>query len=767
MSSKTVPVGVHSRLTPRGHYQLVISAASPGFRLPAVGTLGLTVTSEEVTTSSPTPKILEMRDAALTGVTARLFVLWDKARERGWLVRGDTVALHLLRVYLQKKAKGFDSTTLKHLGDKNSSAYKVLKEFSKVEGSLDQLEDTEGKYKTSDDKQRPKTREEVIKEVIGPILEKIYSLLIQLSKDTLDLNKRGGVSGQVLKWFAERWSTTLRGWDFDDLASGEEPQVYVYKMDKDPGWLRMVRELNATFLFARGLGEILEPRAGSCCPYFPTLPIWKNFLAADMKVLESLITKLGGEDKFMNLPDNTVARLSLSQGWARRLDPFAHPNCRGDHLGTLDPSCFPVQGLQTAQLLQNEHKAVKKDLKLLKDNTRLYTKREIGAMAKENPNGIVVFGRQPGSEELKDMYRQRQQNDQSGTPHKVEAALAAAQSSDRPPSRGSIPGSSRPSPAAEDSTVPTQSGPTTSGAKPTRSSLSTKYSSPSTKPHTQQPQAGATEPSSSRNSLRSNALASDAKGGRIPTETPGKPSAASVRRASSVASIRSIDSSTNRKATGAGSDAERPQASTSLGSPASTQRTPSISSVRSTASKANLRAPSTATGAGQLRTSSPQPLADSTHKTASNASLRSAGSNNHPRAAIAGSGRPGVSTTDTSAPTVTRKSSNSSVRTTGSVDSKATGGSNPQVPAGQLPVPTPTLKKTTTDASDKTTSSRASRSTQGSAAGSTSSSNRQKQQQEQQRLRQLGAATAAAVVTEGHHTTSSGPAPTTGGGQDG
>lgn len=750
-------------LEPRGHYQLVISGASPGFRLSPATTLGFTVGAEEVTNTAASLKILEMREAALNGLRVRLFVLWDKARERGWLVRGDTVALHLLRVYLQKtpQAKGFDSTSLKHIGDKNSSAYDVLDEFNKEEGSLDQLKDVEGKYQTSADKQRTKTREEVIKQVIGPILDNVYALLLQLSKDTRTLNKRGGVSGPVLKWFEDRWSTTIRGWDFDDLISGDEPQVYVYKMDKDPGWLRMTRELNATFLFARGLGEILEPSAGSCCRYFPTLPLGKNFLAANMTVLESLVTKHGGEDEFLNLPDTTVARLSRSQGWARRLDPFAHPNCRGDHLNTLEPSCFPVQGLQTAPLGQNDQKNAKKDIKLLKDNTKLHTKGEIRAMAKKHSNGVVVFGRQPDSEELKDMYRQRQQNSQSGTPHKLEAAPAAAQSSSRPSSHGSTPGSTRPSPAAEDPTLPTHSGPKVSGARPTESNSSAKSASPSKIPHTQQPQAAATERPSGSNSLRSNVSAADVRGARTPTKGPAQPSVAPAGRTPSVTSIKSTHSSTQRKAPDASPGVERPQASTTQASTASTQRTPSVSSVRSTTSKAPPKIPSTPTGVGQPRTSTPQALANSTHKTASNASLRSTGSDTRPRAAVPSSGRSGELTAEPNTPTAARRPSNSSMRTTSSVDSKATGGSNLQIPAAKPS--TPALKKTNTDSSDRTTSSRASKNTQSSAAGSTAEDNRQRQQ----RLGQLGVASAAAAVTEGHHPTSSGPAPTAGGGQDG
>lgn len=636
-----------------------------------------------------------MREAALDTVTARLFVLWDKARERGWLVRGDTVALHLLRVYLQKprQAKNFDSTSLKHLGDKETSAYDVLSEFNKGEGSISSLADVDGKSGASDDSEQTKTQKNV-REVLGKILDAIYALLVQLSNDTRTLNKRGGVSGQVLTWFESRWSTTVKGWDFYDLVSGEEPQVYVYKMDKDPGWLRMTRELNATFLFARGLGEILEPRAGSCCPYFPTLPIGKSFLASSMTVLQSLVEKLGGESEFLNLPHKTVARLSHTQGWALRLDPFAHPNCRGDHLNTLEPSCFPVQGLQTAPLSQKEQKIVEKDMKLLRDKPKLYTTGQISDMAKKHPNGVVVFGRQPGSEELKNMYRQNQQGGHSGTP--PTAAPAATQSASRPSSSGSTTGPIRSSTPAAGSQLPTQ---------PESKSISS---------------------------------TSDAKGATILTKTTRQSSVASdTRRATSVSSLRSTHSSTHSTVPGTGHGTER------------------------------------------LQTSNPQTSTASAHRAISNASLRSNDSIVRAKPAAPCSGQPHESPAKTTMHTPTRKASSSSVRTTSSVASNATGPPNPQAPAGKQSAAS--LKKTVTNSSSNTTSSRSSGSTQASAVENTSMSNRQRQQ----RLDQLGSVTTAVGTltsgqpissnhggsstgtTETPHPTSSGPAPAAGSGPDG
>lgn len=697
-----------------------------------------------------------MLEQKLTSLCAHQFVLWDSGRGRGWMVSGDTAALHLFRVHVKylRGAQDFDFLSLNKLGDSAATASKVLQDVDNLQ-KIVVPGPKEGEKKPEDPDNSQAAKDQPKPKRVCDVLEGIYTVLLRIIDLTLEINDRHGVPGPLQMWFAKRWGTTVRGWDFTDLASCDTAHVYVYKMDTNPGWLRWTKDLGAPFLFVKGMGEILEPKAGSCCPYFQTLPRGMNFLASDMQVLKRLITKFGGDDED-NLPDKTVARLSLTQAWERRLPPFAHPNCRGDHLNTLDPTCFPVQGFQTSSLLKNDEKNVARDIKLLKDNPKLYTKGEILAMIKNNENGVVVFGRQPGSEELKSMYRQNQQNSQSGTQHAANAAPTPAQPSSRPSSRRSTPGSTGSSPPPADPTPPTQSGPKSSGTRPTESSLSVKSLTPSKKTHTQQPQAGANERPASSQSLKSHASTSDAGGASNPTKAPGQPSVASAKRAPSISSIRSTTSSMHSNSRDAGPGAERPQAST-----ASAQRTPSISSVRSTASNTHPKTPSTATGVGQPRVASPQTLANSTHKTASNASMRSTGSNNRPRATVADSGRPGESTAEPNAPTATRKPSNSSVRTTSSVDSRATGGSQPQMPAAQPP--TPALKKTTTDASDKTTSSRASRSTQSSAAGSTSVNSHQRQQ----RLGQLGAATAAAAMTDGHHPTSSGPAPTAGGRQEG
>ncbi|KAH8753625.1 hypothetical protein F5883DRAFT_689242 [Diaporthe sp. PMI_573] len=347
--------------------------------------------------------MLADRQQKLHHVTARLFVLWDKHLQRGWLVGGDTVALYLFRRYAKKtedpKLKNFDFMSLKNLGYSGSSAYKVLAELNakafeaeKKKAEKEKKKTEKEKKKTEKEKkktEKEKTEEEEKeeaqeekeeKESIGPYLDEIYALALELTEKTPELNKTHALSTPFQMWFDRKFSTTITGADFDELTGNQSPpRVYTYKMKKDPGWIKWTKEEGVTFVFASGLGEVMEPKAGSCCPHFPTLPAGENLLASELRVLKRLITKYAADGSCFP-PDKTVARLSHNQGWERRSDPFLREKCHGDHL----------------------------NVKLLKGKA-LYTVKEINDMIDKNPDGVVVFGRQPGPEELGDISRRSRQ----------------------------------------------------------------------------------------------------------------------------------------------------------------------------------------------------------------------------------------------------------------------------------------------------------------------------------------------------------------------
>lgn len=542
---KDIPVGVNSRCVPCPHYKLVISTLSVAARIPGPFTASAGVSAEKNDTTIAAANMLAERPQKLHHVSTRLFVLWDKHLQRGWLVGGDTVALHLLRAYARKTEdptlKNFDFMSLKNLGYSASSAYKVLAELN---------------AKAADEEEEKRTS-------IGPYLDEIYARLLELSEKTPELNKTHALSTPFQMWYNRKCGTTITGADFDELTGSlSPPTVYTYKMKKDPGWLKWTKEEMVTFLFASGLGEILDPKAGSCCANFPTLPAGENFLASDLKILKRLITKYAANGSCFP-PDKTVARLSRNQGWERRLDPFPREKCHGDHLSTLEPSCFPVQGTLFAPLLQDTDEILKKDVKLLKGKA-LHTVKEINDMIDKSPEGVVVFGRQPGPEALGDLSRRSRQRSQSGNKHTVDSTATAARSSDRPSTRGSASGSTTSRPLPVPATKNQTDKPVSESAQGAHGISRIRTTGSNT--HPKAPQGNST-------------------GNGQPRTSTSQSPAASVRKEASNASLRSTSSATRSIPANGGTG--RPHESSTASNAPPARRQPSNSSVRTTNSVAS------------------------------------------------------------------------------------------------------------------------------------------------------------------------------------
>lgn len=634
------------------------------------------------------------REQLLLGVSARFFVLWEQPLGRGWLLTGDTVALHLLRLHLKTipKHRNFDFSSFKNLGDGPSSAADVLEEFNDIPRA--------GKH--DPEPQDPKVS-------VGAKLDGVYAALLLMSRQTVETNGRPGLSGPILTWYEKNWSASMRGWDFNAIVENEEVVMGTHKIGRDPGWLRWARELNATFLFSSGLGEIMKPKDGSCCPYFPTLPGGGNFLACSTTVIRKLINKIGQNEQCYP-PEKTVARLSRSHGWQRGLDPFARPKCQGDHLSTLDPSCFPVQGTQRATRPDYEHKKMKKDAQLLEKNA-FYTRKEIKDMIDKNPNGIVVFGRQPGAKELLAMCQRTPSNiSQSVKQSAVDSDSAAARSSDRPSSGGSAQNSTvaAPAPATQQNL---QGRPSISSAQRTPSIISNRSTGSGTQP---------------------GPLRGDIAGPGQPRTTASRSPSTSIQRAASDISLRNIVTNSRPTASQVSSiGAGQPQSSTSQSPSTSVHKAASQASLRSNGSSLHHTTSQTSTtgnitGSGQSQLSASRSPAASVRQAASNASLRSVSSTTRPIATDVGAGRSqeSIPASLSNARTATRQPSNASIRTTSSVASRATTGSQTQRPPAQTS--DMELRRTATNSSERTTASQSSRIAQNLEAFN---SNRQQQPQ--------------------------------------
>lgn len=768
---KEIPLGAHSDCIPCPHYKLVIPTLSGTLRLPAGPfSWNATLGAEKIETKITVADMLTAREQQLHHVSARLFVLWDKFSERGWLVGGDTVALHLLRVYAHRnersKLQKFDFMSLKNLGTDASSAYNTLAELNVLAAS-----------------------EEEGEEVLGPYLNEVYSMLLRLPEQMLELLRTHALSTPFERWYDRHFGTSFFGADFDELTrSSAQPEVYTYKLAKDPGWLKWAKEEKLTFLFASGLGELLEPKAGSCCPCFPTLPTGENFLASELRILKRLITKHAGVESCFP-PEKTVARLSRGHGWERRLDPFPSQKCQGDHLNTPGPTCFPVQSTLPAPLLQRTKERRKKDVELLQ-NKALYTVKDFNDMIDKNPSGVVVFGHQPKPKELKDISRQSRQSSQSD--HQ-QVTATSAQSSGRASSHGSAAGSTTsrtlPEPetarnrAESSSSVSAQRTPSSTSV---RSSGSGAHIRPvqgnsvvATRQQESTPRSPATSVRKAASNMSLRSIVSKTRsrashgGGAGRSQSPASQSSStSVHRAASGASSRGTEShmhpsASQRVASGNDIDHAKPQAVASPSPVAPARRAASNASLRSIGSNTHAiashgSATSNITGPGQPQVLSSRSPAPSIHEAASNASLRSTSSASRSIASNGGADRSRGPSAVTNAQIPTRMASNSSIRTTSSAASRATTGSQLQRPSAQAS--DMGLKKTATNSSDRTTGSQSSRIAQNLEAF-----NSNRQQQQQQAVAQPTSSnqgTSSGEATKKPHPSSSASAPTAAGGPD-
>lgn len=576
----------------RGHFALVISNFSANFRLPGVVTVGLNVTAEKAQTTGSQADMSNNRDGKLRAVRNLVFVVWDTDRDRGWLLFGDAVALHLLRIVIgdtlpPEKFDFASSKILKDVADSDAPAYEVLNTFNNEKTSLNRI--AKG-YSDSDNEE-----EKQLKESIGQELDTIYGQLFKLREDEqkIKMDQDKQLSGYFKTWYEEKWGTTLRGWDFKSLACSRQLVTSVQKLRKDPGWLKMARQLGAIFLLEKGFGEFLEPRAGSCCPYFPALPAGKGFLACGMEAVGRLIRWTGGSDE-CDTPENTVARLSYDQGWEHDLDPFARPNCQGDHISTLDPSCFPVQQIRDAKYVKSLDKRLQTDMKLIKGKS-LYTKKEVQLMINQHPKGVVVFGRQPSSEELKEICRR------NGHRATQNAKATGAEPLNRPLSRGSTQCSTGKAPTPAPIASPGR--PSTASSQRTPSLDSIRRAVPNT---------------------QSRASGTTTAAGQLRASTRNS-SAALVHKAASNASLRSTGSNMHHRVSpGSSTGAGQLQSTASQTPAASLPRPASNASLRSTGSTAHPRTSNG--GPSRSRESGEENLASKTTRKPSNSSVRTASS---------------------------------------------------------------------------------------------------------------------------------------------
>ena len=237
----------------------------------------------------------------LKWVESKFVVLWDVAEKRGWLVRGISALLHLLRASLKHyETDAFSKHLLSKLSDilepptgspENYSIDVLLDDHNRMlpiySGKNEvQLEDDESTT-LQDPCRAPKIKRTYYR--VEDRVEELYEILERLIDYQI---KATGQAGIKMKAHARR---RLEGWDFKDLASGEDP-IYphvttLHALGK--GWVDFVRSIQAITLFGSGFGDIIRPSTDIACCYWRRVPRDRFYLAVRVLDLQQIMETHG------------------------------------------------------------------------------------------------------------------------------------------------------------------------------------------------------------------------------------------------------------------------------------------------------------------------------------------------------------------------------------------------------------------------------------------------------------------------------------------
>ncbi|KAK6497564.1 hypothetical protein TWF481_011971 [Arthrobotrys musiformis] len=218
----------------------------------------------------------------LKWIHRKFFILWDEEDKRGWLINGSSALLHLVRRSLNYESTDefssefcFEEGCIKEPIEKHkaSSAIKVF------------LSEDNMKQKIY-----PKGEEDFFR--VKDRVEELYDILEQTIDHQIFITERGFMNPKL------RARKYLEGWDFNDLATLQDP-IYprvATLQTIGKGWVDFTRSINAVTLFGRGFGEIIKPTDASTCAYWAKLPEGNYFLAADVCDLRNIMGMSKGQE---------------------------------------------------------------------------------------------------------------------------------------------------------------------------------------------------------------------------------------------------------------------------------------------------------------------------------------------------------------------------------------------------------------------------------------------------------------------------------------
>lgn len=222
--------------------------------------------------------------ASLAALSKKYFVLWDVEHKGGWLINGTNALLHLLRASLEFNKTDDQKFAFLFKPEKFEEAQHPYTVSAAMEVlmnpvNLDLELYNEGPHNESNYCAYFRVRDRINE--LYEVLEKLIDYQAMIA----DGEREDNVPRKHLE-----------GWDFKDIATSEDP-IYpcLAKLRTvGKGWVDFTRSLQATFLFGRGFGSLIDPVEGSyACKHWAMLSPKMYYLALSMEDLSRITDRLG------------------------------------------------------------------------------------------------------------------------------------------------------------------------------------------------------------------------------------------------------------------------------------------------------------------------------------------------------------------------------------------------------------------------------------------------------------------------------------------
>ena len=247
--------------------------------------------------------------AKLRWLDQKHITLWDVVEERGWLLNGTAVLLHLLRMSLESsKVDKFRSEFLfqeeKFAESPNpltlNAPLDVLLNATNQKLELypkDEYSYTETKL-LSNGRRETVTKTVTSCSTVKDRVEELYETLEKL----IDHHATSEASYKGVN-AKPRLHDHLEGWDFADIATDRDP--FYIKKARLPlhllSWIDFTRAIPAITLFGKGFGDMIRASPSGpdnqsvACPEWETVPKNRHLLCVSVADLRDIIDRTGDQ----------------------------------------------------------------------------------------------------------------------------------------------------------------------------------------------------------------------------------------------------------------------------------------------------------------------------------------------------------------------------------------------------------------------------------------------------------------------------------------